>query len=100
IVTAQEALQGFEALVRWRHPVRGFVVPDSFIPLAEETGVISGIDRYVLRAACQQLAVWRKSKADLTMSVNASQKQLGGPGAAQMVLVALVESGLPPESLS
>jgi diguanylate cyclase (GGDEF)-like protein/PAS domain S-box-containing protein len=100
IVTAKEALTGFEALVRWRHPVRGFVVPDSFIPLAEETGVISGIDRYVLRAACQQLAEWRKTKADLTMSVNASQKQLAAPGAAQLVLVALVESGLPPESLS
>jgi diguanylate cyclase (GGDEF)-like protein/PAS domain S-box-containing protein len=100
IVTPQGRVKGFEALVRWRHPVRGLVLPDQFIPLAEETGVIGGIDRWVLRTSCAQTVEWRKQHPDLTISMNASHRQLDGPGAAQQVLVALGETGLPPAALS
>ncbi|MBK7857505.1 MAG: EAL domain-containing protein [Archangiaceae bacterium] len=100
IVTPQGGLKGFEALVRWRHPVRGMIMPDEFIPLAEETGVIAGIDRWVLKQACVQLVEWRKTHPDLTVSVNASHRQLDGPGAAQAVLMVLGETRLPPEALA
>jgi diguanylate cyclase (GGDEF)-like protein/PAS domain S-box-containing protein len=95
------ALKGFEALVRWRHPVRGLVVPDAFIPLAEETGTIQGIDQWVLREACLRAVHWRRElEPTLTMSVNASHRQLDVPGAPQVVLEVLKETGLPPEALS
>jgi predicted signal transduction protein with EAL and GGDEF domain len=99
IVTTAGALTGFEALVRWRHPVKGLIMPDAFIPLAEETGVIAGIDRWVLKTACAQLVEWRKRDPSLSVSVNASHRQLDGPGAAQVVLMALGETGLPPSAL-
>lgn len=71
-------LVGFEALVRWRHPVRGVLAPADFIPIAEETGAIVPIDRWVLRAACRQLRAWQldlPQAAALTVSVNVSAKQ-------------------------
>ncbi|MGB3135959.1 MAG: EAL domain-containing protein, partial [Nodosilinea sp.] len=73
------AVYGFEALVRWQHPEHGFVAPDSFIPIAEETGLIVPLDRWVLTQATQQLARWHRQyphRADLTMSVNCSVKDL------------------------
>jgi diguanylate cyclase (GGDEF)-like protein/PAS domain S-box-containing protein len=100
IVAPGGQLKGFEALVRWRHPEKGLVVPDAFIPLAEETGVIAAIDRWVLRQACGQLVEWRRTHPELTISVNASHRQLDGPGAAQAVLMVLGETGLPAAALS
>ncbi len=100
LVTAAGKLVGFESLVRWRHPTKGMIVPDSFIPLAEETGVIEGIDRWVLREACRQLVAWRKVQPELTVAVNASHRQLDRSGAAQAVLAALAETGLPAQALS
>jgi diguanylate cyclase (GGDEF)-like protein/PAS domain S-box-containing protein len=95
------ALRGFEALVRWKHPQRGLVMPDAFIPLAEETGAIVGIDRFVLREACARAVAWRRDlDGGLTMSVNASPRQLDAPGAAQVVLQVLEETKLPPQALS
>jgi diguanylate cyclase (GGDEF)-like protein/PAS domain S-box-containing protein len=70
---------GFEALVRWQHPQRGVVLPDDFVPVAEETGLIVLIGRHVLREACRQLAEWHRefpALPRLTMSVNLSGKQL------------------------
>ena len=64
---------GFEALLRWRHPERGLVPPDQFIPIAEETGLIVPIGEWVLRAACREAAAW---PAPLTVAVNVSSKQL------------------------
>jgi EAL domain-containing protein (putative c-di-GMP-specific phosphodiesterase class I) len=76
-------ITGFEALVRWIHPTRGIVSPIEFIPLAEETGLISLIDWWVLHEACTQLSVWQKAFAantPLTMSVNLSGLQLAQLG--------------------
>jgi PAS domain S-box-containing protein/diguanylate cyclase (GGDEF)-like protein len=76
-------ITGFEALVRWIHPTRGIVSPIEFIPVAEETGLISLIDWWVLHEACTQLSVWQKAFAantPLTMSVNLSGLQLAQLG--------------------
>ncbi|MBW4462183.1 MAG: EAL domain-containing protein [Nodosilinea sp. WJT8-NPBG4] len=72
-------ISGFEALVRWQHPTRGFISPDSFIPIAEETGLIVPLDRWVLGQATQQLAIWHQRyphRAELTVSINFSVKDL------------------------
>ncbi|MGB3202618.1 MAG: EAL domain-containing protein [Nodosilinea sp.] len=72
-------IAGFEALVRWQHPERGFITPDSFIPVAEETGLIVPLDRWVLTQATQQLALWHQRyphRADLTVSINFSVNDL------------------------
>lgn len=74
----QGHLLGLEALVRWQHPERGLLGPQSFITLAEETGLIGMVGAHVLRTACQQLCVWRDeypAAADLTISVNVSARQ-------------------------
>ena len=71
------SLIGAEALIRWRHPRRGLVSPGEFIPVAEETGLILALGRWVLEAACGQLVAWseRPELADITLSVNVSAKQ-------------------------
>jgi diguanylate cyclase (GGDEF)-like protein len=68
-------IAGFESLVRWRHPVRGLVPPLEFIPLAEETGIIGEIGRWVLEQACSQLAAWYR-ETPLAISVNAAMREL------------------------
>lgn len=69
-------LTGVEALLRWRHPTRGLVMPDDFIPLAERTGQIVAIGEWVVDEACRQLADWRaRGRTDLTMAVNISPVQ-------------------------
>lgn len=72
-------LSGFEALIRWKHPLYGLVNPGEFIPIAEETGLIKALDLWVLEAACQQMSQWQKEipfNQILTMSVNFSPIQL------------------------
>jgi diguanylate cyclase (GGDEF)-like protein len=78
---ASGALHGVEALLRWRHPERGLVMPAGFIPVAEETGMIVEIGRWVLSTACRQLAAWQAAgaPAGLTMNVNLSGRQLEDP---------------------
>ena len=94
------SIVGCEALVRWQHPVRGLVLPDTFIPLAEEIGVISDIDAWVLRAACLQVAEWRASGLpDLHLAVNASGCDLGRGEFVDRVAAVLLETGLPQHSL-
>lgn len=93
---------GFEALVRWQHPQRGILPPSEFIPIAEETGLIVPIGRWVLRQACRQMAEWHKSLKNHplpSVSVNISLKQLADPGFIDLVARALAESGLNPPSL-
>jgi diguanylate cyclase (GGDEF)-like protein len=89
-------LQGFEALLRWRHPQRGLVSPADFIPLAEETGLIVPIGTWVLRQACAQAQLWPNH---LHMAVNVSAVQLRLPDFAQTVMQILSETGLPPHRL-
>jgi diguanylate cyclase (GGDEF)-like protein/PAS domain S-box-containing protein len=89
-----------EALVRWRHPVRGLVLPNAFIPMAEETGLVLGIGEWVLDEACRQVAQWqREGLADnlspLRVAVNISARQLQRPGLDGAVRRALSLSGLP-----
>jgi diguanylate cyclase (GGDEF)-like protein/PAS domain S-box-containing protein len=94
------ALNGYEALLRWRHPGRGLLSPAAFIGLAEETGLIIPIGRWALRTACQALAgLHADGRPDLTMSVNVSAVQLHRPGFADDVASAVQEAGLAPERL-
>jgi len=75
-------LAGFEALIRWQHPERGFINPADFIPLAEDTGMIAPIGLWILKRACQQLAQWQwqsPANRSLFMSVNLSGKQVAEP---------------------
>jgi diguanylate cyclase (GGDEF)-like protein/PAS domain S-box-containing protein len=95
-------LTGFEALVRWMHPERGFVEPEVFIPLAEETGLIGTIGEWVLNEACRQLVEWEDRKLPrgrLTMNVNVSGMQLSDPGFAERVKAILDAHGLDPTQL-
>jgi EAL domain-containing protein (putative c-di-GMP-specific phosphodiesterase class I) len=92
---------GAEALLRWRHPTKGWVHPGDFIPLAEETRLILPIGNWVLQAACQQIAAWaaRPETAHLTLAVNVSALQMSEPDFVNRVLVALDQSGANPSRL-
>ena len=93
---------GFEALVRWNHPERGEIQPDDFIPLAEQTGQIVEIDRWVLLKACCQGRAWQTaypSEERLSVAVNLSTRQLEEENIVEMVKLALEVSRLAPEDL-
>ncbi len=94
------AVVGFEALIRWQHPQRGLVAPAEFIPIAEETGWIVPIGKWVLEEACAQLARWQ-ADADiaLSMSVNLSGKQFSQPDLIELVETTIRHSGIAPGSL-
>ncbi len=88
---------GLEALVRWEHPERGLVQPADFIPVAEETGLIVPIGRWVLAEACRQLAAWQRlhPRDDaLTIGVNLSVKQFSQPDLMDQITQAIVASGV------
>jgi diguanylate cyclase (GGDEF)-like protein len=89
-----------EALARWRHPTRGMVAPESFIPVAERSGLIVELGAQVLRRSCRHLAALRVCGHDVGMSVNVSVRQLLDPGLVTVVADALDEAGLPPEALT
>jgi diguanylate cyclase (GGDEF)-like protein len=89
-----------EALVRWQHPEQGLIPPLEFIPLAEQSGQIVDLSRFVLRTACHRAMEWtRRGGPALTMQVNLSGRELDDPGLADHVLGQLEQSGLPPERL-
>lgn len=91
---------GAEALLRWKHPGKGFVSPAEFIPVAEETGQIMPIGEWVLRTACAQLAEWRRQgMAKFPLSINISVRQLRQPRLAQIIIAILEETGLHPKDL-
>jgi len=90
-----------EALVRWDHPARGLIAPNTFIPIAERNGVIVEIGQWVLGTSCTQAAAWRASSLpDLRISVNVSARQLDDPAFAGMVTEVLSQTSLPPEALT
>jgi diguanylate cyclase (GGDEF)-like protein/PAS domain S-box-containing protein len=91
-------LTGVEALVRWVHPERGLIGPAEFIALAEETGLINEIGRWVLAEACRQAGVW-SARGPLRMSVNVSPRQLESCDFIDEVTKAISENGLAPGSL-
>jgi diguanylate cyclase len=92
---------GFEALVRWHHPRHGLVPPAEFIPLAEETGTVTEIGRWVLRQAVRQGTVWsRETGEPLRMAVNLSPRQLADSDVTAEVVAALDESGFPAGQLT
>lgn len=86
-----EEITGYEVLLRWRHPVRGMVSPADFIPIAEESGLIIEIGRWVLQKACEQAATWPN---DLRIAVNLSPIQLNDPKLPGLVRKVLDETGL------
>jgi diguanylate cyclase (GGDEF)-like protein len=96
-----EVIHGVEALVRWTHPVRGPIPPADFVPLAEATGLILPIDRWVRREAAAQLAEWheRYPACDLTMEVNMSPDQLNDPELVGDLLSLINETGIDPTRL-
>ena len=90
-------LAGFEALVRWQHAQRGLLYPSEFLSLAEETGLVIQIDRWVLREACRQAREWQRqfpSEAPLCVSVNLSARHFSAPSLVEYVREVLAESGL------
>ncbi|WP_285474368.1 bifunctional diguanylate cyclase/phosphodiesterase [Actinoplanes sp. NBRC 101535] len=91
-----------EALVRWQHPVRGFVSPAAFIPVAEDNGLIVELGEWVMRTSCRQFATWHRDLGDAApgyVSVNVSARQLSEPGFPDVVAGILTETGLPPAAL-
>jgi len=99
---ADQRITGFEALVRWNHPTRGLLYPSEFISVAEETGIIVPLGRWVLQEACRQTAEWHKSmthEPPLSISVNISFKQLAEERLVDDVERVLTETGLDPKTL-
>ena len=87
---------GVEALLRWRHPERGLVTPDLFIPQAEESGLIMPLGEWALRTACQQLAAWdkRPETKHLSIAVNVSMRQFRHPEFVDQVLAIIADTGI------
>ena len=93
-------LVGLEALLRWNHPQLGLVSPLDFIPLAEETGLIIEIGRWVLRTACSDYQIWQKNQnITLILSVNLSIRQFQHPGLTQEIFQTIEETGINSENL-
>jgi diguanylate cyclase (GGDEF)-like protein len=91
---------GVEALIRWKHPKRGILQPDAFIPLLEESGLIAEVGKWVLDRACAQAAAWREAGHPIAVAVNVSARQLDSDEITADIEEALAESGLDPEALT
>lgn len=102
VALATRKVRGVEALVRWRHPTYGLIPPGEFVPLAEQTGLIAPIGRWVLEEACRQVCLWQRkhpSDSPLTLSVNVSARQLRRPNLAKEIFGILGSTGLNPTHL-
>jgi EAL domain-containing protein (putative c-di-GMP-specific phosphodiesterase class I) len=98
----QQTISGLEALVRWDHPRHGLLSPAIFLPLAEETGLMVGIGRWVLREACRNLSRWQQLSPDgedLYVTVNLSTQEVHAPDLVADVSAVLEETGIPPHTL-
>jgi diguanylate cyclase len=100
-VDADGRMMGAEALLRWQHPARGLVLPNEFILLAEQTGLILPLGHWALQTACEQLVSWstRPATAGLTLAVNVSARQLRQPDFVSMVLSTVAQTGANPTRL-
>jgi diguanylate cyclase (GGDEF)-like protein/PAS domain S-box-containing protein len=94
--TATERISGFEALLRWNHPTRGWLSPAKFVPIAEDTGLIAAIGEWAIRTACRDLARWPD---DVRCAVNVSPLQFANPNLPAVVTNALAQSGVSPSRL-
>jgi diguanylate cyclase (GGDEF)-like protein/PAS domain S-box-containing protein len=95
-------LVGFEALMRWEHPTLGLCSPAQFIPLAEQTGIATALERWALREGCRQMQAWRGAHpgiADLWLAVNLSTRHFLRPALAQEIQEVLAETGFAPDRL-
>jgi Amt family ammonium transporter len=102
VSVADERLEGFEALARWNHPLRGMIPPDRFIPLAEETGLIVDLGKWVISEACGKLKSWldlSPAATELAMSVNVSIRQFAKPGLVEHIADVLQRNDLDPACL-
>ena len=100
IHTTSRTLMGAEALIRWDRNKKGLISPAEFIPLAEETGLILMIDRWVLQQACKKMKQWHEQGyLDLRISVNLSMLQFQQPDLVKSIQFILLETGLPPSAL-
>ncbi|MEH2167623.1 MAG: EAL domain-containing protein [Nostoc sp.] len=102
ISLATGRISGFEALVRWQHPIRGLVSPIEFIPVAEETGLINAINTWVLQSACHQLSIWQHypvTPEPLTMSVNLSARLFLQPNFVEQIDRIIYENKINPAYL-
>lgn len=97
---SKKKIIGFEALIRWNHPVRGLLHPVDFIYLAEESGLIIPIGRWALNSACKQLREWSDMGfTDITMAVNVSARQFKDENFVQMIYEIIKETGIDPKRL-
>nr|WP_235522990.1 EAL domain-containing protein [Novosphingobium sp. Leaf2] len=94
--TTSERITGFEALMRWNHPVHGYMSPAKFVPVAEETGLVSAIGEWALRTACRDLAAWPD---DVRVAVNVSPLQFANPALPAIVTSAIAAAGIHPSRL-
>jgi len=99
---ASNKIAGFEVLVRWNHPSRGMILPSEFIPIAEKTGLINILNRWVMQQACRQLKTWRtdpRISKDLWISLNLSGAQFLHPDLVKEISEILSETGLEADGL-
>ncbi len=102
IALGSGSLFGFEALVRWQHPEKGFISPADFIPIAEQTGLIALVDQWVLRRACTEVGQWQQRFSEvgpLTLCVNVSSKHFSDTGLVDQVVSTLEETSFAASSL-
>lgn len=93
------SLYGVECLVRWIHPVHGFIPPDEFIPLAEQTGNVCALTRWVVRTVVAQSRAWQEQGLALKTAINISALDLADPGFAGFIAAQLTQHGVPPSAL-
>ncbi len=100
VAIADQRIRGMEALIRWNHPSRGMVPPNEFIPIAEDCGLITPINEWVLAAACRQAILWREaSLPPITMAVNLSARQIEHPQFVEKFTQCMRENGMAGQGL-
>ncbi|MGE0638976.1 MAG: putative bifunctional diguanylate cyclase/phosphodiesterase [Thermoanaerobaculia bacterium] len=100
VLAGSGEIAGVEALVRWNHPERGLILPGTFLPMAESTGLSDALSQWVLRRACEQVSDWRRRfRSELRVSVNLTARAFENPELGVRIGAILAETGLPPEAL-